>query len=66
MIQLKADDQFKDLHLWKWLESVLEHLGTDGMSSDESSTEDFETVYRVKNMPWRRDIADCMDIVDRQ
>jgi len=66
MIQLKADDQFKDLHLWKWLESVLEHLGTDGMSSDESSTEDFETVYRVKNMPWRRDIVDCMDIVDRQ
>ena len=38
MIQLKADDQFKDLHLWKWLESVLEHLETDGMSSDDEMT----------------------------
>lgn len=66
MIKLKAEDQTNDLHLWKWLGSVLEHLGADGMSSDESSTETFETVYQVKNVRWRRDIANYMDIIDRQ
>lgn len=36
------------------------------MSSDESSTENFETVYRVTNMPWRRALMEGMDIIDRQ
>ncbi|KIM85943.1 hypothetical protein PILCRDRAFT_775973 [Piloderma croceum F 1598] len=66
MIELRAGDENQDLHLWKWLQSVLEHLGADGMSSDESSTENFKTVYRVTNMPWRRALTESMDIVDRQ
>jgi hypothetical protein len=66
MIELRAGDESQDLHLWKWLQSVLEHLGAKGMSSDESSTENFETVYRVTNMPWRRALAENMDIIDRQ
>jgi hypothetical protein len=66
MVQLKAENESPDLHIWKWLASVLEHLGDDGMSSDESSIENFETVYRVKTMPWRRDIVEYMDIIDRQ
>lgn len=66
MIELRAGNENQDLHLWEWLQSVLEHLGADGMSSDESSTENFETVYRVTNMPWRRALMEGMDIIDRQ
>jgi len=66
MIELRVEDETQDLHLWKWLQSVLEHLGAEGMSSDESSTENFETVYRVTNMPWRRALTESMDIIDRQ
>ena len=66
MIKLKNGNEGEDLFLWKWLVSVLEYLGPDGMSSDESSTEGFETVYRVKNMLWRRNVIDCMDIIGRQ
>jgi len=53
LIQLKNANKSQDAHLWKWFGSVLEYLGPDGMSSDESSMEDFETVHRVKNMPCR-------------
>jgi hypothetical protein len=66
LIQVKNANKSQDAHLWKWLGSVLEYLGPDGMSSDESSMEDFETVHRVKNMPWRRDVTNNMDIIDRQ
>jgi hypothetical protein len=66
MIKLRADDEYQDLHLWKWLAIVLEHLGAGGMSLDESSAKTFETVYRVKSMPWRRDIVEYMDIIDHQ
>jgi hypothetical protein len=45
---------------------MLENLGPDGMSSEESSTEGVDTVYRVKPLPWRRDITHYMDIIDNQ
>jgi hypothetical protein len=45
MIKLKAGNEDNDLEVWKWFTSILEYLGPDGMSSDESSTEDVETVY---------------------
>src|ERR1700722_4167495 len=66
MIKLKAGNKDNDLEVWKWFTSILEYLGPDGMSSDESSMEGVETVYRVKRLPWRRDIAGYMDIIDGQ
>ena len=66
MIKLKADDKDNDLEVWEWFASILGHLGPDGMSSDESSVEGVETVYRVKRLPWRREVAGCMDIIDGQ
>lgn len=68
MIQLRmATNEEEDLGAWKWLKSLLDFLGADGMSSDESSSTDrLETVFRVKIMVWRRKMEDCMDIIDQQ
>jgi hypothetical protein len=46
---------------------VVEKLGEDGMSSDESDT-DTRTgllMYRVKNMKWWRKMAYKLDMVDK-
>ena len=48
LIKLKAGNEQNDLEIWKWLAAMVEHLGPDGMSSEESSTEGIESVYRVK------------------
>lgn len=46
---------------------MLERLGSDGMSSDESAVEDnIEIVYRVKRLPWRRSIEKELDLIDAQ
>src|ERR1700726_615300 len=67
MIRLKANDPESDLEAWRWLGQLLEHLRADGMSSDESSVEGLETVYRVKIFIWRRrEVDQYMDIIDRQ
>lgn len=68
IIALKAEDGEGDLevHVWEWLEKLLQQLGSEGTSSDSSSIEDFETIYRVKALVWRRSVGDYMDIIDRQ
>ena len=66
MVKLKDGNEQNDLHLWKWFASILEQLGSDGMSSEESSTEGVKTVYRVKLLPWRRNVTHVMDIIDSQ
>lgn len=66
MIKLKAATAASDLAIWRWLGTVVEKLGTDGMSSDESSTDDVETVYRVKKMAWRWEIEASLNIIDRE
>jgi hypothetical protein len=55
-----------DLEVWKWLKSLMSTLGDEGMSSDESSTEDHWQVFVAKLMAWRRDCRDYMDIMDRE
>ncbi|KAI6011345.1 hypothetical protein EDC04DRAFT_2580541, partial [Pisolithus marmoratus] len=46
----------RDVELWQWLSDVVDHLGTDGMSSEDSEEEDMQTIFRVRGMPWRCDI----------
>lgn len=56
-----------ELLAWKFLNSLLEELGPDGMSSDESTDEHnvrHPGTVCVKVMPWRRDVAHYMDLVD--
>lgn len=55
-----------DLEVWEWLKSLMKALGEEGMSSDESETEDHRQVFVAKSMPWRRDCREHMDIMDRE
>jgi hypothetical protein len=51
-------DRSDDIGLWKWRLLVLEKLGADGMSSDDTSFEEGRgVVFRVRKMPWRREIT---------
>jgi hypothetical protein len=51
---------------------VIETLGRDGMSSDESEVEDessypkFWIEYMTKRMPWRKDILSELQILDEE
>jgi hypothetical protein len=67
IIDIKVEEQASDEAIWRWLSTVVEKLGEDGMSSDESDT-DTRTglpIYCVKNMKWRRKMAYELDMVDK-
>ncbi|KAG1779844.1 hypothetical protein EV702DRAFT_1043718 [Suillus placidus] len=56
-----------DQAVWAYLQSLVETLGKDGMSSDESEHEDGEVqVFHLKKMPWRADVDHEMHIIDQQ
>jgi hypothetical protein len=70
MIELKKDEGANDVNIWEWLLKLVGHLGADGMSSEESGVEANEEgvpqkVYRVKIMPWRRNIDRELAIIDK-
>jgi hypothetical protein len=53
--------------VWVYLNSIVETLDKDGMSSDESETEDCGLpVFQLKKMPWRADFSHEMKIIDEQ
>ncbi|KAI6030078.1 hypothetical protein EDC04DRAFT_2605587 [Pisolithus marmoratus] len=54
----------RDVELWQWLSDVVDHLGTDGMSSEDSEEEDMQTIFRVRSMPWRCDIDKELRFID--
>ena len=55
-----------EIKIWEWLKKVLDFLGVDGMSSEESEEENNRTVFRVKIMYWRRDMVKYLDLIDAQ
>jgi hypothetical protein len=61
VIAKRADE---DIEIWHWLHDVVERLGCDGTSSDESDADQGMIVYQVKRLPWRRDIEKELDIID--
>lgn len=64
-IDCKEQEEAADTNNWKWLRSVLEELGEDGMSSEESDNDgDIEIVYRPKIMEWRRNMDKELKILD--
>ncbi|KAG8219713.1 hypothetical protein J3R82DRAFT_675 [Butyriboletus roseoflavus] len=47
----------EDACAWRFLHDIVKMLGTDGMSSEESGEDDMESVFFTSVMPWQRDIA---------
>jgi hypothetical protein len=54
--------------IWTWLLNLVETLGPDGMSSEESEVgeDDINSVYRVKVLPWRRNIERELSLIDSE
>lgn len=60
-------DPHDDLNAWKGVVKVVNWLGQEGMSSDESDVEGLEEIYRTKILYWRHsEIDHYMDILDSQ
>jgi hypothetical protein len=70
MADIKEQQGAVDAHAWKWLSTMVEQLGADGMSSEDSNTEthgsSIEPVCRIRVMNWRRGIEDELQIIDDQ
>ena len=68
MIIIKSEEKNEkgDLAVWKWLLDLIQWYRTEGMSSDESSVEGMQTVYRVKILVWRRNIDEYLKLIDNQ
>ncbi len=60
--KLEGGGSEDDIALWRWLQLLLQRLGKDGMSSEESEVEEGSArgVYYVKKLPWRRSDATSM------
>ena len=66
-IDIKLEECATDAPIWQWLCDVIEKLGEDGMSSDESDTDERTglPIYRVTNMKWRRKMVYELNMVDK-
>lgn len=51
---------------WKWLLNVIDSLGEDGMSSEDSDHEATETTYRPTIMEWRRNMDNELRVIDNE
>ncbi|TFK46535.1 hypothetical protein OE88DRAFT_1739412 [Heliocybe sulcata] len=56
LIEEKASSREPDIKGWKWLHELVMNLTEMGMSSEESDDENGVAVFRVRALPWRRDI----------
>ncbi|TFK53478.1 hypothetical protein OE88DRAFT_1643222 [Heliocybe sulcata] len=68
-IDLKQEKGESDVAVWQYLQNLVEELGVDGTSSDDTDTEDTVTgvkSFRVRRMPWRRDMESEMKLIDSQ
>lgn len=50
----------------RYVERLVDHLGPEGMSSDESDVEGDEIILDVHMMPHRRDVDGLMDFLDSE
>ena len=70
MADLKEQEGAANAPVWQWLSSMVEKLGKDGMSSEESDTDthgsSIEPVCRTRVMKWRRKIESELQVIDDQ
>jgi hypothetical protein len=66
-ILLHQEARDDDVPVWKWLLQVIQRLGVDGMSSEDTDNANvLETVYRVKVLQWRKDISHELALIDEK
>ena len=66
MVSRRRERKSNDLKYWEWLVTALEHLGNDGMSSDDSDDDLRGPVVRVRNMAWRnKSLIPYLEVLDQ-
>ncbi|EIM79765.1 uncharacterized protein STEHIDRAFT_163324 [Stereum hirsutum FP-91666 SS1] len=65
LTQHRENGDNQALELWEKLGSLIMKLTKDGMSSDESSSENGIFVYRVRLVAWRREMNKELMLVDK-
>ncbi|PIL25943.1 hypothetical protein GSI_11697 [Ganoderma sinense ZZ0214-1] len=57
-----------DQNQWKKFLQIIDTLGKEGMSSDDSAEEEatHRSCYQVSILPWRRDFDAIMDKIDAE
>ncbi|KAF8582874.1 hypothetical protein K439DRAFT_1350125 [Ramaria rubella] len=64
--QFTSANSESDLVIWEWLQRLVQLLGTERMSSEESGEEgDLEDVLQVKTIPWCRDLEKELAIINQ-
>ncbi len=63
----RRNDDDEERTLWKFFCNLLDTLGAEGMSSDETDIEnvEYERVFRLKVMFWRRDLSKHFGYLDQ-
>ena len=61
MIRTSQDDR----HIWEWLECLLLHLTSNGMSSEETEI-GIDKNFHVKILVWRHSMDNYLKLIDRQ
>ena len=54
-----------NLHIWQWLGNLIEYLGSNGMSSEDTDI-GIDRKYRVKILLWRRNMDQYLELIDKQ
>ena len=54
-----------DLHIWQWLENLIEYLGSNGMSSEDTDI-GINRKYCIKILLWRRNMDQYLKLIDKQ
>jgi len=64
-LQMESEADAPEAAIWEWLLQVIQKLGVDGMSSEDTDNSNgIETIYRVRILPWRRRIDRELAIID--
>jgi hypothetical protein len=63
IVNFKIRCNLSDKPIWQWLKQLLDWLGTDGMSSEDTEV-GIGRSYRVKVLVWRRHMEEYMDWID--
>ena len=68
VIELKGGngDRDGDLHIWKWLLELLQWYQSDGMSSEDTDTDNIGTTYRVKILVWCRNVNKYFHMINNE
>lgn len=69
IVAIKRTQHDANIESWKWIKRIINQLGHDGMSSDDSNCEQETLIIKTlqtRRMPWRRDLTRIIELLDHE